>query len=406
VSKMPWKEVSTMSLKEEFVLLAGQEGANIRQLCRRFGISPKTAYKWIARFNQQGSAGLANRSRRPTTSPSRTTTQLETLVLQERERHPAWGGRKLHCILSSKCPNLDIPHPNTITDILRRHGCLQGPYTPPHNSHTWHRFEHPSPNDLWQMDFKGYFSTTTQAYCYPLTVLDDHSRFSVALRACPNEQRLTVQSHLIDIFRVYGLPARITMDNGSPWGWGASWGDGASPYTPYTPYTALTVWLLRLGVGVSHSRPYHPQTQGKDERFHRTMKAELLHNRVFTDLEQCQGRFDEWRDEYNLHRPHQALDMQVPASRYKPSGVEYPEALAPIEYPAVGTEGVVAIRRVQGRGEIYYLGKEWDVSKAFRQYDVALKQTETEGVLDVYFCHHKVRSIDMRPPDPSIKSNG
>jgi len=246
------------------------------------------------------------------------------------------------------------------------------------------------------MDFKGYFSTTTQGYCYPLTVLDDHSRFSIALRACPNEQRLTVQAQLVDTFRVYGLPARITMDNGSPWG------DGASPYT------ALTVWLMRLGVGVSHSRPYHPQTQGKDERFHRTMKAELLHNRVFTDIEQCQRYFDEWREEYNLHRPHQALQMQVPASRYKLSRVVYPEQLPPIEYPAVGTQGVVAIRKVQGRGELYYRGKEWGVSKAFRGQEVAMKETDTDGVLDVYFCHHKVSRIDMRTdkhPSDVIDSN-
>ena len=385
---MPWKEVSTMSLKEEFVLLASQEGANIRQLCRRFGISPKTAYKWLSRFHQQGSAGLADRSRRPANSPTRTPPDVEGLVLQEREKHPAWGGRKLHATLTRRYPDLamNIPHPNTITDILRRHDRLQGPYTPPHNSQKWLRFEHVAPNDLWQMDFKGYFPTTTGGYCYPLTVLDDHSRFSVGVRACPNEQRPTVQVHLIDIFRTYGLPSRITMNNGSPWG------DGASPYT------ALTVWLLRLGVGVSHSRPYHPQTQGKDERFHRTMKAEVLHNRVFKDIEECQQRFDEWRDEYNVHRPHEALGMQVPASRYKLSAVEYPEQLPPIEYPAVGTEGVVAIRKVQGRGEVYYLGKEWKVSKAFRGQDVALKQTDTDGVVDIYFCCHKVAQIDMRSP--------
>lgn len=190
------------------------------------------------------------------------------------------------------------------------------------------------------------------------------------------------------------MPARITMDNGSPWG------DGASPYT------ALTVWLMRLGVGVSHSRPYHPQTQGKDERFHRTMKAELLYNRVLRDIEQCQASFDEWRDEYNLRRPHEALDMQVPASRYKPSGVAYPEELPAIEYPAVGTEGIVAIRRVQERGEVYYRGKEWSVGKAFRGQAIALKQTDAEGVLDVYFCRHKVGTIDMSSsgsmPDPNL----
>lgn len=381
---MPWKEVSTMSLKEEFVLLASQEGANIRQLCRSFGISPKTAYKWLSRFHQQGSTGLADHSRRPHNSPSHIPPDIQALVLGERDKHPAWGGRKLHCTLTAQHPDLNIPHANTITDILRRHGRLQGPLTPPHTSHEWCRFEHPAPNELWQMDFKGYFSTTTQGYCYPLTVLDDHSRFSLGVRACSDQQRPTVQSHLIDIFRMYGLPARITMDNGSPWG------DGVSRYT------AFTVWLLRLGVGVSHSRPYHPQTQGKDERFHRTMKAELLYNRVFTDLAQCQRRFSEWRDEYNLHRPHEALGMQVPASRYKPSGVEYPEQLPPIEYPAVGTQGVVAIRRVQGNGQLNYRGKEWALGKAFRGQEVELKQTDTDGVMEVYFCRHKVGMIDMR----------
>lgn len=394
---MPWKEVSAMSLKEEFVTLANQEGANIRHLCRAFGISPKTAYKWLSRFHQQGPDGLAEHSRRPITSPTRTPTDVQTLVLQERDKHPAWGGRKLHAVLTLQYPQLNIPHPNTITDILRRHNRLQGPLTPPHNSYQWRRFEHPSPNDLWQMDFKGQFSTTRQGYCYPLTVLDDHSRFSLGVRACPDQRRPTVQSQLIDIFRVYGMPARITMDNGSPWG------DGVSPYT------AFTVWLIRLGVGVSHSRPYHPQTQGKDERFHRTMKAELLYKRVFTDLEQCQQCFDRWRDEYNLHRPHEALGMQVPASRYRPSGVRYPEQMPAIEYPAVGTQGVVAIRKVQQNGEVNYLGKEWALGKAFRGQEVALKQTEgdTDGVVDVYLCCHKVGTLDMRcspvsRPDPLV----
>ncbi len=132
---MPWKENTAMSLKEEFVLLAEQEGANIRQLCRSFGISPKTAYKWLERFHQEGSAGLCDRSCRPSSSPTRTPPGIETLVLQKRERHPAWGGRKLYCTLASQYPSVKIPHSNTITDILRRHDRLQGPFTPPHNSH-------------------------------------------------------------------------------------------------------------------------------------------------------------------------------------------------------------------------------------------------------------------------------
>jgi transposase InsO family protein len=389
---MPWKEVSTMSLKEEFVLMATQDNANVRHLCRVFNISPKTAYKWLNRFQLEGVSGLSDRSRRPLSSPARTQPQLEELVLGEREHHPAWGGRKLHARLVSLHPHLaaDIPHPNTITDILRRHNRLLGPFTPSHTSHKWHRFEHPSPNDLWQMDFKGHFSTSVGARCHPLTVLDDHSRFSLGVRACANEQGSTVQTQLIDIFRKYGLPARMTMDNGSPWG-----------DTLGSPYTPLTVWLIRLGVGVSHSRPYHPQTQGKDERFHRTMKAEVLQGRVYSNLQECQGSFDEWRSEYNLHRPHEALGMQVPASRYKPSNIEYPEQLSPIEYSPIGTQGVVAIRKVQGKGEVFYKGKEWYVNKAFKGYAVALKETQPEGVIDVYFCQHLITRIDLRSPEPT-----
>lgn len=390
---MPWKEVSTMSLREEFVLLACQEGANIRQLCRRFSISPKTAYKWLQRFRQEGSAGLADRSRRPTNSPTRTLPNIETLVLQEREKHPAWGGRKLHATLVSQYPQLSmsIPHPNTITGILRRHNRLLGPFTPPHTSHEWHRFEHPSPNDLWQMDFKGRFPTVNQGHCYPLTVLDDHSRFSLGVRACANEQGITVQSQLINIFRKYGLPVRMTMDNGNPWG-----------DTMGCAYSSFSVWLIRLGVAVSHSRPYHPQTQGKDERFHRTMKAEILYNKVFKDLEECQKRFDEWREEYNLHRPHEALGMKVPAARYKPSGHQYPEQLPTIEYPEVGTQGVVAVRKVQEGGDVKYKGKRWNVSKAFRGHAVALKQTHTEDVVHVYFCQHRICEIDLRTLDQLV----
>lgn len=384
---MPWREVSIVSLREEFVALANQQGANIRELCRRFGISPKTAYKWLGRYRTQGVEGLSDCSRRPVHSPERTPDYLEQLVIIERQAHPAWGGRKLHHTLASRYPHMPdpIPHPNTITDILRRHGQLGGPLTPPHNSHQWHRFEHSLPNELWQMDFKGHFPTVREGRCHPLTVLDDHSRFCVGVRACPNEQGETVQQELVGIFRRYGMPQRMTMDNGSPWG--DEWG---SPHTP------LTVWLMRLGIVVSHSRPYHPQTQGKDERLHRTMKAEVLYNRVFMNLVECQGALEEWRNQYNLHRPHEALSMAVPASRYSASRLQYPEELAPIEYGEVGSQGVVAVRKVQWGGVVLYKGREWHVSKAFKGYAVAIKATQEEGVLEIYFCQHPIGQIDLR----------
>jgi len=381
---MPWQEVSTMSLREEFVQLAAVEGTNIRLLCRRFGVSPKTGYKWIQRYQQGGVEALRDQPRRPNHSPLTTPPHIEQLVIQQRERHPAWGGRKLHKRLANLYPHLmtELPHPSTITDILRRHGLLSSPLSPPHNSHKWHRFEHEAPNELWQMDFKGHFPLVKDR-CHPLTVLDDHSRFSLGLRACPNEQEQTVQDQLVWIMRLYGLPARMTMDNGAPWGCG-----GVS--RGLNGHTALTVWLMRLGIRISHSRPHHPQTQGKDERFHRTMQAELLHGRVFADLQECQRGFDRWREQYNLERPHQALGMLTPISRYRPSERPFPEQLPRFEYQ----EGDI-VRKVAHNGTISYQARMWGLSTAFMGCHVALRPTEHDGVLDVYFCNSLLGKLNL-----------
>ncbi len=163
------------------------------------------------------------------------------------------------------------------------------------------RFERATPNELWQMDFKGHFKLD-QGRCHPLTILDDHSRFLLGLHACSNQLWQTVQSQLTLTFRAYGLPECMLMDNGSPWG-----DDRESRHTIFT------AWLMRLGVNVTYGRPFHPQTQGKDERLHRTFKAELLQGMQFHTLQECQGQFDAWRDFYNQERPHQALNQKVPA---------------------------------------------------------------------------------------------
>ena len=155
----------------------------------------------------------------------------------------------------------------------------------------------------------------------------------------------------------------------------------------------MTVWLLRLGVRVSHSRPYHPQTQGKVERFHRTLEEELLRRHTFQDLAQCQAQFDPWRERYNLERPHEALELAVPVSRYHPSPRPFPAALPPIEYPARSV-----VRKVQAEGVIHFRGRIFSVGKAFRGYPVALHPAVTDGVFAVYFCTHKVADIDLRNP--------
>lgn len=374
---MPWQEVSTMALRQEFVSLVSQEGANMRELCRRYGISPPTGYKWLERYRAQGPAGVEDRSRRPLHSPRRTPPELEAAVLAERALHPAWGGRKLRVRLLTQGFE-PVPSASTVSAILDRHGCIDPLEAEKHGP--WQRFERDAPNQLWQMDFKGNFALA-QGRCYPLTVLDDHSRFNLGLEACADEQEATVRERLTRIFRRYGLPDRMLMDNGSPWG-----------YTSEYPHTALTAWLLRLDIRVSHGRAYHPQTQGKEERFHRTLKAEVL-TRPFTDVADCQRAFDPWRDVYNFERPHEALGMAVPASRYQVSWRAFPEQLPPIEY-GPGDE----VRKVQDHGEIMFRGKEFRVGRAFQGYPVALRPTTQETVWSVYFCRQELGIIDLAQP--------
>ena len=313
---MPWKEVSIMSQRLEFVTLATAEKANIRHLCRSYGISSATAYKWLHRFQSTGVNGLADRSRRPHHSPSRSAVEMEEAIINLRGQHPAWGGRKLRDRLLALNYSA-VPSSSTITAILRRQQLLDPKESAKHRA--FQRFERAAPNELWQMDFKGEFKLP-HGHCYPLTILDDHSRFAIALEACARNTRNITQAALIKVFRLYGLPEQITCDNGSPWG---------SRGRYY--FTGLGVWLLRLGIRVSHSRPHHPQTQGKDERFHRTLKAEVLRYQAGDTLAQWQLIFDQWRVVYNTERPHEALSMAVPASRYQPSHRRYPEQLPAIE---------------------------------------------------------------------------
>ena len=374
---MPWKESTPMSERSEFVSFATREGVNLSALCRQYGISRKTGYKWLRRLREQGWEGVIDRSRRPHRSPARTPAEVETLVCDLRSQHPVWGGRKLHHLLR-RDGLARPPAPSTITDILNRNGLLSPERR---TQRAWQRFEELRPNALWQMDFKGHFATG-EGRCHALTVLDDHSRFNICLAACTDERMETVQEQLTRVCQSYGLPDRMLMDNGSPWG-----SDAAHPHTK------LTAWLIRVGVTVSHGRPYHPQTQGKEERFHRTLDLEVLKTRPdWQSLAQVQDAFDRWRDVYNLRRPHEALGQAPPASRYAPSPRAFPSTLPPIEY---APDDIV--RRVQQKGLIHFRGHEFLVSRAFVGEPVALRAVD-DGVWDVYYCHQKVGHVDLSAP--------
>ena len=370
---MPWKEVSKMDERREFVRLAMQEGANRRELCRRFGIHPDTGYTWLARAT--AGQGLADRSRRPDTSPTRTAAAIEQQVLAVRDAHPAWGARKIvHCLQRD---GLACPVRSTVHDILRRHGRIAA-----QNGAVcaYQRFEKPAPNLLWQMDFKGHIALSGGGRCHPLTIVDDHSRYAVGLEACGNEQAATVQARLEAVFLRYGLPEAFFVDNGTPWG------DASGQR-----WTRLGVWLLKLGIGVLHSRPYHPQSRGKNERFHRTLKAELLALQRFRNLTEAQSALNRWRMVYNLDRPHQALGQDVPASRYRHS-----QRAMPARLPGVQYDECEIVRRVGStKGYVSFKGRLWRVSEAFCGETLAIRPLTTDGHYGIFFGAHQIANIDL-----------
>jgi transposase InsO family protein len=375
---MPWQECTTMSIRREFVLLAEQPQSNVRELCRRYGISPKTAYKWLLRYREQGDPGLEDLSRRPLHSPRRSSADLEQEVVRLHHQFPFWGARKLLPLLPD---GLKRPHHSTIDAILHRHDCQVRYHAEEAQAPATRRFEHERPNELWQIDFKGHFhlSDRRSPRCHPLTVLDDHSRFALCLEGCEGERLELVRPKLIQVFRRYGLPRRITADNGPPWGSNIEGG-----------LSTLEVWLMRLGIEVSHSRPHHPQTQGKLERLHQTLKPEVLH-RTFSDLGHCRQVLGHWRNQYNQLRPHEALGQLPPISRYQPSLRSYPEELPEIEY-----ESGDRVFRVTGTGQIRLAGKSRFVGGGLLGERVAIRPSSVDGVYDVIFIHKTIRQIDLR----------
>lgn len=377
---MPWREVSVMEERVAFVQLAQQEGVNRRELCRRFGISADVGYKWLTRW-AAGDRDLADRSRRPHSSPGRSSAALEAAVLAVRDAHPAWGARKIvRCLEWQGEPP---PAASTVHAILARHGRI----VPPRGGQAAasQRFEREAPNSLWQMDFKGWVKLDDGTRCHPLTVLDDHSRFALCLDACLNQTGDTVRQRLEKAFRLYGLPDAFFVDNGTPWGdpSGERW-------------TRFGVWLLKLGIDVLHSRPYHPQSRGKNERFHRTLAAELFDLRRLHDIAEAQRAFDRWRHIYNFERPHQGIGQAVPGSRYRPSPRAMPGRLPEPAYD----EGEILRRVPTSKDYISFKGRLWKVPQAFRGELLAIRPTAEDGRYGIFFASHHIADIDLTRPKP------
>ena len=356
----------------EFVVeaLAGEK--SMSQLCREYEVSRPTGYKWLRRY--QAGEPLRDQSHASRRHPNRTPPEVEALLVAARNRHPTWGGRKLVRYLEDQGYS-GLPAASTATEILRRHGLISPEESEKHTP--YRRFQMERPNQLWQMDFKGHFALTDGTRCHPLTISDDHSRRLLCLDAYDNERWPSVQRSLLRVFQENGLPEAILSDNGPPWG------DNANGYTPYE------VWMMQLGILPIHGRPLHPQTQGKDERFHRTLKEDVLKRCAFADLLQAQTVFDAYRAEFNQERPHAALGYDVPDRHYTPSPRPLPGSWGEPEYDAGLT-----LRRVNSKGYLSIQGRRYYLSEAMIGKYVELR-FRPDNLVDLCYGPFRIASIDL-----------
>jgi transposase InsO family protein len=381
---MPWDTKDETARRVEFIALLRLGGLSFAEVCRRFGISRKCGYKWRSRFAGGGEPALA--SRRPGRGrwPNQTPEAVEERVLALRGEHPTWGPRKLRRRLAD-LGLAGVPSASSIGRLLKRRGRVSEEAS--RAAAPCIRFERGSPNELWQMDYKGHFAAGPLR-CHPFTAIDDHSRFLVALDACSDEREETVRACLTRAFAVHGLPDAILCDNGPPWS-----GSGRD-------LTALAVWLMRLGVRVIHGRPRHPQTQGKDERLHRTLLNDAIARADWSDFGLAQPRFDLFRRVYNHDRPHEALGLDTPAARYRPSCRPMPETLPEPSYGPGETT-----RPVKARGEITIHSRFFYIGVALAGLRVALRPTATPRAYRVCLGAITLGLVDCSGPADRPRGN-
>lgn len=365
---MPWSETAPMDQRLLFLADYRRERFPFSELCARFGVSRKTGYKWIARYEAHGIDGLKDRSRRPVMSPFASDPTCVTALLDLRRKHPTWGAKKLLGILRRRQPRAPWPATSTSAALLKRHGLITSP-------RRRRALLHPgrpltpmtAPNGIWTADFKGQFKTLDGVYCYPLTIVDGYSRFLLTCKALGSVQHREARPVFERLFREFGLPERIRTDNGVPF---ASMALGR--------LSQLSVWWIRLGIHPELIEPGQPQQNGRHERMHRTLKAETTHPPGPHRRAQ-QRRFDSWRTEYNTERPHEALGQHLPADRYRPSPRSFPKTLCPLEYPKH-----FDVRLVSTNGGIRWNHRWVNVSHLLGHEHIGLEPID-DGIWNVYF---------------------
>jgi putative transposase len=365
---MPWSQTTPMHQRTLFIADHLRGTRSVTELCADYGISRKTAYKWIERYIRRGPGGLEDRSRRPRSSPNETAPVVVDALIELRRRHPTWGAKKLLVLLHRRRPAWALPGRSAVCNLLTRHGLIRRK-TPRRV------IGHPgapsptilAPNHVWCADFKGQFRMGNARYCYPLTVSDGHSRFLLACQGLTCTKVREAKPVFLRLFREYGLPRYIRTDNGVPFA-----------TNTLARLSRLSAWWVRLGVLPQLIEPGCPQQNGRHERMHRTLKAETIRPSA-ASMRSQQQRFDRFRLEFNNERPHEALEMRTPASVYEPSPRSLPARLAPLEYP-----DRFEVRYVSANGGIRWNNAWVNLSTVCIGEHVGLEEVD-DGVWNVYF---------------------
>jgi putative transposase len=384
---MPWKERRVMSMKMEFVEKASRPGARMSRLCREYGISRETGYKWLNRFKKEGYDGLEERSRAPHSSPLQKAEEMVHAVLKAREAHPRWGPKKLHVLLKRRDAD-DAPAVSTIARILARFGKVRSrrqrrPLSAVERAPEVVANE---PNDVWTVDFKGWWKSRDGSRCEPLTIRDAYSRFVLVVKVMPSTAGGPVREVFEQLFRTHGLPKAIQCDNGSPFIAMASRGG----------LTQLSAFWVSLGLAVVRSRPGKPQDNGAHERTHLDIAGDLELNPAENPAEQ-QRACDRWKQEFNHVRPHEALGGKVPADLYRRSPRRLRDVPEEFSYPSSWLT-----RQVDRRGGVISIeGASYFIGTALRGHTVALEQSD--GLIHrIWFHTLDLGTIELAPPNRII----
>jgi transposase InsO family protein len=371
-NEVAWRESNVVEERLRFVVAASRKEKSVAELCREFQVSRQTGYTWLKRYRAGGSIEVLDRSRRPLRSPTRTASEIEEAVVMLRRQWPDWGAPKLLVMLRERYPGSALCE-RTLHRILVRHRLL---HEKDRHRPALERFERSAPNELWQMDFKGPQGFNTGSPVGPLSILDDHSRYLLGLQHLGSTRGCGVRETLQSTFEIAGLPESMLVDHGTPW------------WNPSSPWgiTELTIWILQQGVRLLYSGFRHPQTQGKVERMHGALQRAVRRRHANPE---DQRWLDAFRHEYNHVRPHAAIGMTTPATRWSPSARRYQPVPREWDYPQAAE-----VKRLGHDGQLLWRGRRWEISNALRRQRVGIEVLDQRAI--VYFCNAPVRELDMR----------